>query len=80
MSKAPAMKLLKESRKTWAPPPDLLVSEYAEKFRRLAAESSPLPGKWRNDTAPYLVDVMDWLNDPDYHTCVFMKPSRAGAT
>jgi len=79
MSVSPCKDLLQECRGTWAPPPDLKVSEWAEQKRRVA-RSSPVPGNWRNDTTPYLTDVMDWKNDPEFHTGVFMKASRVGAT
>lgn len=42
------------------PEPEIRPSAWAAKFRYVAAESqSPLPGWWKNETAPYLVEVMD---------------------
>ena len=79
MTKPLTQSLLDECRLTWRPPPDIKVSQWAEKKRRVA-RSSPVPGAWRNDTTPYLIDIMDWKNDPDFHTAVFMKASRLGAT
>lgn len=45
------------------PEPVLGVAEWAEERREIAAESgSPRPGKWRNATTPYGVEIMDCLN------------------
>jgi phage terminase large subunit GpA-like protein len=42
------------------PEPELSASEYAEKYRVVGIESqSPHPGPWKNERAPYLVEVMD---------------------
>jgi phage terminase large subunit GpA-like protein len=40
------------------PPEKMTVAEWAEKFRRFPEESA-YPGRWRHDTAPYLVEIMD---------------------
>jgi phage terminase large subunit GpA-like protein len=70
---------MQEMRVVFRPPPNLKVSQWAEQKRRLS-RASPVPGKWHNSTTPYLVDIMDWKNDPNFHTGVFMKASRIGAT
>src|SRR5690242_19212083 len=45
------------------PPPPVTVSSWAARHRVVAAESgSPFPGRWSNDVAPYLVEVMDCLS------------------
>ncbi len=44
------------------PPERVSVSQWAEQERYVAAESgSPFPGKWKNDRAPYLVEMMDCM-------------------
>ena len=46
-----------------APPPPVTVSAWAASTRVVAAESgSPFPGKWSNETTPYLVEIMDCLS------------------
>lgn len=63
------------------PDPDLLVSEWAAQRRMLAEGASARPGKWRNDTAPYLTEIMDCLSPS--HPCarvVFKKSSQLGGT
>lgn len=47
-----------------APPPDLTVSEWADKYRRLSRESSAEAGQWRTDRAPYQREIIDAVNDP----------------
>lgn len=68
-------------RTAWTPRIPCLVSEWAEKKRRLNQKSSAEPGAWRNARIPYLVDIMDALSDdhPAEHVC-FIKPSQVGAT
>jgi phage terminase large subunit GpA-like protein len=41
------------------PPPEMTVSEWAERHRRLPETSASRGARWRNETAPYLVDVMN---------------------
>lgn len=60
------------------PPDDLTVSEWAEKKRRLSAESSAEPGAWRNDRTPYLVEVMDCFSDPKIRHVVMVAASQVG--
>ena len=51
----------------WRPPPRRTVAEWAEAHRRLPEETSPIPGRWRNATMPYLVEPMQ-LASPS-HPC-----------
>jgi phage terminase large subunit GpA-like protein len=45
---------------------DLTISEWAERYRVVSAESgSPTPGPWRNYRSPHLVEPMDCLH-PDH--------------
>lgn len=46
------------------PPPRMPVSVWAPRYRRFAAED-PIPGPWRNETAPELVEIMDALSPED---------------
>lgn len=62
------------------PDPQERVSVWAENFRIVPALGS-VPGKWRNETAPYLIEPMDCLS-PE-HPCeqvVVMKPSQSGGS
>lgn len=44
-----------------APPPDLTVSEWADKYRRLSAESSAMPGIYRTSMTEYMREPMDMV-------------------
>ncbi len=46
------------------PPPRISVAEWAGKHRHFS-EDSPYPGKWRHETAPYLVEIMEALSPHD---------------
>lgn len=56
------------------------MSEWAEKYRVLDTKTSALPGPWRNDKTPYLVDIMNELTRYDTEEIVFCKPTQVGGT
>ena len=60
------------------PPEDLTVTEWAEKNRRLSAESSAEPGPWRTERTPYLREVMDTFTDPKVRHTVMVAASQVG--
>lgn len=62
------------------PPPELLVSEWADRFARLPREASPEPGPWSTDRAPYQREMMDVVNDPNVETVVYQIASQCGKT
>lgn len=64
---------------TLKPPKELTVSQWAERFRVLDGASN-LKGRWSNDVTPYLVGIMDSLNDPDVRKIFFCKASQIGGT
>ena len=59
-------------------PEDLTVSEWADKYRRLSAETSAEPGKWRTSRTPYLKEIMDSFTDPKVHDIVMVSSSQIG--
>lgn len=61
------------------PEPKLTVSQWAEQYRELDA-SSNIQGRWSNDATPYLVEIMDCLNDPVIREIYFCKASQIGGT
>lgn len=73
-------KLLQSISQIWNPPPELTVSEWADKNRILSAESAAESGQWRTSRAPYQKDIMDAVNDHRISTIVFMKSAQVGAT
>jgi phage terminase large subunit GpA-like protein len=64
----------------FAPPPDLTVSQWADKYARLPREGSPEPGPWRTERAPYQREMMDVVNDPNIETVVYMVAAQLGKT
>jgi len=62
------------------PPEDLLVSEWAEKYRVLDSKSAAIPGKWNNEVTPYLVDIMNEFNNVETEEIIFVKPTQVGGT
>jgi phage terminase large subunit GpA-like protein len=62
------------------PDPQERVSVWAETFR-VVPEMGAIPGPWRNEVAPELIEIMDVLS-PE-HPCeqvVNMKPSQSGGS
>lgn len=73
-----AKDILAEVLPTFAPPPNLTGSQWADKFRVVA--SGPYPGKWQTKRTPYLKEPLDCITDPTVEKIVIMKPTRVGAT
>lgn len=69
----------KDDTQSAAAPEELTVSEWAEKYRVLD-ESSNISGKWSNSITPYLVGIMDSINDPHIREIYFCKSSQVGGT
>jgi phage terminase large subunit GpA-like protein len=61
-----------------APPPKMTVSEWADEYRRLSAESSASPGRWRTDVVPYLKEPMDMIGRPGVREVVMMTSAQIG--
>jgi phage terminase large subunit GpA-like protein len=63
------------------PDPQLLVSEWAGRYRILTTRSSPEPGPWSTDRTPFLRAIMDDLSPRSRaEMVVFMKGSQIGGT
>lgn len=60
------------------PPENLLVSEWADKYRLLDSKSSAIPGKWNNHATPYLIDIMNEFNNIETEEIIFVKPTVGG--
>lgn len=74
------IKLFQMIAKVVAPPPVLTVSQWADMYRRLSAESSAEPGQWNTDRAPYQREIMDALNNPECVELVIMSSAQVGKT
>ena len=62
------------------PPPDLKLSEWADKFRRLAAGTTAEPGRWKTAKAPYQKEIMDAITDISIKKVVIMSAAQVGKT
>lgn len=80
MKKNKTFQLFKDIAKMVAPPPELSVSTWADRYRKLSSEASAEPGQWRTDRAPYQRGVMDAINDPMTETVVVMSSAQVGKT
>lgn len=67
-----------ESMRLWRPPPRLSLSEWADRYYYLSAESSAEPGRWH--TIPYQRGIMDAFTDPSVTMVSVMKSARVGWT
>ena len=64
---------------TFAPPPTLTVSQFAD-AEILLPSSSAVPGRWRTDYAPYERGILDAFHEPGVQTVVVMGSSQWGKT
>jgi phage terminase large subunit GpA-like protein len=68
-------------RKGWAPEPRISVSEWADQHRILGGRSGHAAIHWRNDTTPYLRDIMDALGPrTTWRRVVFQAGTQLGKT
>jgi phage terminase large subunit GpA-like protein len=76
-----AQDILRAWRRGMRPDPDLTVSEWADKHRKLSSRASAEPGQYRTARTPYLRAIMDALspNNPAQRIS-FMKAAQVGAT
>ena len=63
-----------------APPPNMTISQWADKYRRLSSESSAEPGQWRTSKAPYQREIMDAVCDMRIQKVVIMSAAQIGKT
>lgn len=65
-------------RRNLSPPPRLTLSQWAERFAYLSAETSAQTGKFH--AFPYQNGIMDAVTDPSVHTVTVKKSARVGYT
>lgn len=74
----PIIQLAREVILSFAPPPKLSISEWAEARRVLPAETSEESGKWRN--VPFQVGFMDAILEPAVSKVTMMCSAQVGKT
>ena len=72
--------VLKNTHQTFKPPPDLKLSEWSDRYRKLSPESSAEAGQWNTSRAEYQREIMDTFNDSNIERIVVMTSSQVGKT
>jgi phage terminase large subunit GpA-like protein len=70
------LKLENAAWKAFKPPEKLTLSEWADRYAFLSAESSAEGGRWH--TLPYQKGIMDAITDPKVEQVTVMKSARVG--
>ena len=70
------LKLEKKAYLSFKPPKKLSLSQWADNYAYLSAESSAEGGRWR--TLPYQKGIMDAITDPNVEQVTLMKSARVG--
>ncbi len=60
------------------PPPNISVSEWADKYRILPKGTGSEPGKWRTKRTPYLKEILDCLSSDEVIYIVIMSCNQIG--
>lgn len=63
-----------------APPPKLLVSDWADMYRKLSPEASAEPGRWKTARAEYQREIMNAVNTPEVQDIVIKSSAQVGKT
>lgn len=66
--------------KVLAPPPLLLVSDWADKYRKLSMGASAEPGQWHTSRAEFQREIMNSVNDPTIQDIVIKSSAQVGKT
>lgn len=64
----------------FAPPPHLDIAEWAERYRELSPEESPIPGKYSLTFTPVLREILAACSNPTTRKVVVMKSAQIGYT
>ncbi len=66
--------------KILAPRPKLLVSDWADTYRRLSPEASAEPGRWRTSRAEFQREIMNAVNSAEVQDIIIKSSSQVGKT
>lgn len=72
--------LVTRTYRAFAPVPKITTTEWSNRHRYLAAESSALPGKYSTDLTPWVPGIHDALDDPAVWKVVCMKSAQIAWT
>ena len=65
------------------PEGELTISQWAEQYRHVSIDrvaDPALAGRWKNETTPYLVGIMDAVTQPNVNEILFLKSSQVGGS
>lgn len=66
--------------KILSPPPLLMVSDWADTYRKLSPEASAEPGQWHTSRAEFQREIMNSVNDPTIQDIVIKSSAQVGKT
>ena len=72
--------VLKNTMEIFRPPPELKISQWSDRYRKLSPESSSEAGQWSTSRCPYQKEIMNAFNDPFIEKIVVMTSSQVGKT
>lgn len=72
--------LFKDVLSNLLPPPDITISEWADRYRYLSSKSAAEPGRWKTNRAPYQREPMDAFSDEHVKKVVLMWGAQMGKT
>lgn len=75
---ATAKKAISEALRLAIPDGSLSISKWAEQYRYV--DRGARPGRWSNETVPFLTEIMDAVTEPDVREIVFQKSSQVGGS
>lgn len=72
--------LIADWARSATPPPNLTVSEWADRYRRLPSTSSSKGGRWRTESVPYLRGIMNAVHEPGVSRVAVRKCAQVGGS
>nr|WP_295681155.1 terminase gpA endonuclease subunit [uncultured Lachnoclostridium sp.]DAD78536.1 MAG TPA: terminase large subunit [Caudovirales sp. ctCiv1] len=70
--------LFQNIAKILMPPPKLLVSDWADTYRKLSPEASAEPGQWHTSRAEFQREIMNSVNSPEIQDVVIKSSAQVG--
>lgn len=79
MSSSKVTKALVDVGTLFSPPPDLTISEWADRYR-FVSQGNAMPGPWKTEFAFYQKGIMDAVSDPYTLKITAMMAAQTGKT
>lgn len=74
------VRLFRGLMKSFATPPDMTISQWADEYRVLSPEASAEVGRWRTDRAPYQREIMNAIGDARVERVIVKSSAQVGKT